>query len=353
MNNNERIFFANDYASTAHPKLLQALVDTNFVNTIGYGEDRYCNEAKELIKKECNNENVDIFFLVGGTPANMIFISSVLKSYQGVISPDTGHIATHETGSIESRGHKVITLRANKEGKINANQISSYYDKYKNDPNSLHVVEPSGVYISHPTEIGALYTKEELIDINRVCSVNGLFLYVDGARLGYALASEKNEITIPLLAELCDAFYIGGTKCGALLGEALVISNRSYTHDVHYNIKPNGGLLAKGKILGVQFKELFTDNLYISICKNANDFAQEIAKTCKEVGFRMLCDSFTNQQFVIIPKTILKELEKKYEFAIWEQYDSENMIIRICTSWATTKESVEELCLDLKSNRIN
>ena len=349
MNNKDKIFFANDYASSAHPRLLQALIDTNFVNTIGYGEDRYCKEAKELIKKECNNIDVDIFFLVGGTPANMIFISSVLKSYQGIIAPTTGHISTHETGAIESRGHKVLTLSANEDGKISANQIEEYCNKYNNDPNSLHVVQPAGVYISHPTEIGALYTKDEFVEISKVCKTNNLFLYVDGARLGYALASEENEISIPLLSELSDAFYIGGTKCGALLGEALVINNKNFSHDVHYNIKPNGGLLAKGKILGVQFRELFKDQLYISICKSANESAQKIAESCKAAGFKMLGTSYTNQQFVIIPKSFLTELEKKYEFAIWEEYDRNHMIIRICTSWATTQSDVAELCKDLLS----
>jgi threonine aldolase len=349
----EKIFFVNDYATVAHPNLLKALSEANFNNEMGYGDDDYCQEAINLIKKECGNDDVDVFFLMGGTQTNMIVLNSILRSYQGVISAQTGHIATHETGAIERGGHKVLTIEANEEGKLNAKQIEDCCNDYNNDVNSLHIVQPGCVYISHPTESGALYTKDELIEINEVCKKEGLLLYVDGARLGYALASIKNNITLKDLTFLTDVFYIGGTKCGAMLGEALVINNKELTPYIRYSMKPCGGLLAKGMILGIQFKELFTNNLYVEICKKADDMAQRIANTFEECGYTMFTKSYTNQQFVIIDNESLKKFDELYDFAMWMRIDDEHSIVRVCTSWSTSEQMISSLINDIKRFRLN
>ncbi|MCK9190708.1 MAG: beta-eliminating lyase-related protein [Sphaerochaetaceae bacterium] len=348
----DKIFFVNDYSTVAHPNLINALSRANYTSQLGYGDDEYSNEARDLIKKQCGGDP-DVFFLVGGTQVNMVFLSAALKSYQGVISSHLGHIATHETGAIESRGHKVLSVVTGSDGKVAASQIKKICRAYNEDVNRLHTVQPGGVYISQPTESGALYSKEELIGISRVCDENNLFLYVDGARMGYALSSKQNDVSLQDLHLLSDCFYIGGTKCGAMIGEALVINNKKFTEEVEYSIKPNGALLAKGMVLGLQFKELFTDNLYINICKKANEMAQLIAKTLKDCGFTLYSESHTNQQFVIVPDKVLEQLEKKYEFAVWEKMDDGNTVIRICTSWSTDESMVESLVEDIKKYRLN
>jgi threonine aldolase len=349
----EKIFFVNDYATVAHPNLLRALSEANFKNEKGYGDDEYSQEAIKLIKRECENEDIDVFFLIGGTQTNMLVLNSVLKSYQGVISAQLGHIATHETGAIERGGHKVLTIETDEFGKLYANQVEECCNEYNNDVNSLHIVQPGGVYISHPTESGALYSKKELIEISEVCKKNGLFLYVDGARLGYALASTKNDITLNDLTQFTDVFYIGGTKCGAMLGEALVINNKKLTNDIKYSIKPSGALLAKGMILGIQFKELFSNNLYVEICKKADDMAQRLANAFEECGYTMFTKSYTNQQFVIIDNESLKKFEELYDFAMWMRIDDYHSIVRVCTSWSTSENMVSSLINDIKKFSLN
>lgn len=351
--NKEKLFFVNDYATVSHPNILKALSKANYSNEMGYGDDSYSKQAIDLIKKDCLNDNIDIFFLMGGTQTNMIVLSSILKSYQGVISASSGHIATHETGAIERGGHKVLSLNTDEYGKLSALAIENCCNDYNSDVNSLHTVQPGAVYISHPTESGALYSKKELKEISDICRREGLLLYVDGARLGYALSSSKNSITLNDLTILTDVFYIGGTKCGAMCGEALVVNNKTLCTDIKYSLKPNGGLLAKGMIHGIQFKELFTNNLYVEICKKANYLAQKISDTFVDCGFQLYCKSYTNQQFVILDNESLHKLEKLYDFAIWKRVDSTKTIVRFCTSWSTSESMVNSLIDDIKGIRLN
>lgn len=349
----DKIFFINDYATVAHPNILKALSEANYNNEIGYGDDDYSKEAKNLIKKECGNNDIDILFLVGGTQTNLIVLNSILRSYQGVISAQSGHIATHETGAIERGGHKILTVETDELGKLNAKQVAKCCNEYNNDVNSLHTVQPGGVYISHPTESGALYSRRELLEISDVCKREGLFLYVDGARMGYALASSNNDISLNDLTVYSDAFYIGGTKCGAMMGEALVINNKELTPYIRYSMKPCGGLLAKGMILGIQFKELFSNNLYVEICKKADDMAKRIADTFEECGFSLFTKSYTNQQFIILDDESLKKFEELYEFAIWMRLDNNHSIVRVCTSWSTSEQMTSSLIDDIKRFRLN
>ena len=340
------ILFNSDYTEGAHPKILQKLSETNFVQTVGYGEDAYCDEAKYLIKKACNNQNVDVHFLVGGTQANAIVIASTLRPHQGVIAADTGHINVHETGAIEATGHKVLTL-PNKDGKITAKQIEQVYQEHKEDDSFEHVVQPKMVYISHPTEMGTLYTKKELLEIRKVCDASGFLLFLDGARLGYGLMAADTDVTLEFLAQICDVFYIGGTKVGALFGEAVVIGNRNIKEDFRYIIKQRGGMLAKGRLLGIQFATLFTDNLYCDIAKHAIDLSMKIKNELTKQGYQFAIESNTNQQFVILPNEKYQKLKEKYGLTFWEKYDDKQSVIRICTSWATKEEAVLQLLEDM------
>lgn len=350
LNNKEnKIYFNCDYTEGAHEKIMNALTQTNLLQTIGYGEDYFCENARESIKKACENDNIDVHFLVGGTQTNFTVISSILRPYQGVIAPNTGHINVHETGAIEARGHKVLALDCSADGKITSNQIETYCKNHYECAEAEHIVQPGMVYISQPTENGAIYSKNELISIKKVCEQYDMPLFVDGARLGYALASEENDVTLKDLCEICDVFYIGGTKCGALFGEAVVISNDKLKKDFRYNIKQNGGMLAKGRLLGLQFGCLFEDNTYIEICKKAVDQAKYIANSCVEYGFKLLTNSPTNQQFVIFSNDILQKLSKKYVLTFWEKVDETHSAVRICTSWATKDENVKALLEDIKN----
>lgn len=337
-----RLYFASDYMEGAHPAIMQKLVETNLEKTVGYGLDPYTESAKEKIRTACNAPDADIFLLVGGTQTNATMIDALLKSYQGVVAAETGHIATHESGAIEFGGHKVLTL-PQKDGKIRAAQIEKMVKDFYDDANYEHMVMPGMVYISQPTEYGTLYSKEELTEISKVCRANHLPLYVDGARLAYALVSPENDVTLSDLAELCDAFYIGGTKCGALFGEAVVIPQKGLIPHFFTIIKQHGALLAKGRIAGIQFDELFTDRLYERIGKPAIDAAEQIKEALKKFGYKLALDTPTNQIFCIVSNEVMKKIAKDVEFGFWEKYDETHSIIRFATSWATTMEDTQKL----------
>jgi len=346
------IYFNSDYTEGAHPKVLDMLIKTNMEQTTGYSEDEYCKKARSLIKKACKNDDIDVHFLVGGTQANFTVISASLRPHQGVISAVTGHIHAHETGAVEATGHKIIALPCGADGKITAEQVADVYTAHVEDTNFEHLVQPKMVYISHPTESGAIYSNAELTAISKVCKDSGLLLFVDGARLGYGLSAKGSDVTLKDLCELTDAFYIGGTKVGAMFGEAVVISNSAIKQDFRYIMKQKGAMLAKGRLLGVQFSALFEDELYFEIAKKADEQAYKIADACKEAGLKMFSESVTNQQFIIFPKSLLEDFGKKYAYSFWEKFDDNNSVIRLCTSWATTDENLDQLISDIKNLKI-
>lgn len=342
------IRFESDYLEGCHPKILEKMMETNLEQTPGYGMDCYCESARKSILKLCQNEKADVQFLVGGTQANLIVIASILRPHQGVVAANTGHINVHESGAIESTGHKVLTVES-KDGKLTAQQVRQVYDNHWNDESHEHMVQPGMVYISNPTENGTLYSKEELRELSAVCRECGLPLYLDGARLGYGLASDRNDLTMADLAELCDVFYIGGTKVGALFGEALVITDQRLQKDFRYILKQRGGMLAKGRLLGIQFDVLFHDGLYFEISRHADELGMKIKQAFAEKGFPFLYDSYTNQQFPILPDEALETLAKKYTYSFWTKIDETHTAVRFCTSWATKKTDVEALISDIAS----
>ena len=334
--------FSCDYMEGAHPQILQRLVETNLEKTPGYGSDCYCEAAKAKIREACNAPAAEIFFLVGGTQTNATVSDAMLKSYQGVIAASTGHISVHEAGAIEFGGHKVLTL-PHHNGKISASQIKALLEQYQNDANHDHMVMPGMVYLSHPTEYGTLYSREELMEISSLCHSHQIPLYLDGARLAYALACPQNDLTLADLAALCDVFYIGGTKCGALFGEAVVIPNAETIPHFFTIIKQQGALLAKGRLLGLQFDTLFTDHLYEKIGLPAIQAADRIRQILSQNGYVLCFDSPTNQVFCVIENAAMERLAKQVEFGFWEAYDDTHTIIRFATSWATRPEDAEAL----------
>lgn len=334
--------FKNDYSEGAHSRILNALVETNLEQTDGYGTDQYTERSVNLLKKKIDREEVDIHLLVGGTQVNLTAISAFLRPHQAAIGADTSHINCHETGAIEATGHKVITMRT-KDGKLTPNLIQNVVDSHSDE----HMVQPKLVYISNSTELGTLYRKAELIDLHDCCKRNKLLLYLDGARLGAALVAEENDLTLADIAKLVDAFYIGGTKNGALFGEALVICNDELKEDFRYFIKQKGGLLAKGRLLGIQFEELFKDDLYFELAKHANKMALMLKGAIVNEGYKFLTESFTNQQFPIFPNNLIEKLSEKYSFNIERVIDSNYTAIRLVTSWATKEEIVLEFIEDL------
>lgn len=338
--------FKNDYSEGAHPQILELLLRTNLEQCDGYGEDKYCLEAKRLIKNKLENDNVDIHFISGGTQTNLIAIAAFLRPHQACISANTGHIFANETGAIECTGHKVIAMDSN-DGKLRKSHIIDALKKHTNE----HVVKPKLVYISNSTEIGTIYTKSELKELRKVCDENNLILFMDGARLGSALSSQGNDLTFKDITDLTDAFYIGGTKNGALLGEALVIKTESLKEDFRYHLKQRGAMLAKGRLLGIQFVELFKENLFFEIGQYANDLGDILRNGIKECGYSVLVNSPSNQIFPILPNEVIKSLEKKYSFAIWKSIDSNNTCIRLVTSWATNKDKTLEFIKDLKNTQ--
>ncbi len=340
------IWFNCDYSEGAHPRILEKLTQTNLEQTAGYGNDPYCRQAADLIRKQCKTPQADVHFLCGGTQTNLIVLAACARPYQSIISATSGHINVHETGAIEATGHHIEAL-PHTQGKITAEQIAKLCKAHWEEDNPEFAPQPKIVYLSFPTEYGTLYSLKELQDIRRVCDDNNLFLFIDGARLGYGLTAPNNDITLADLAALCDVFYIGGTKIGALLGEAVVINNPKLQKDFRYFMKQKGGILAKGRVLGIQFVALFEDGLYWELAKHANDMADRIKKACQTAGFSFLYESSTNQQFPILPNDVLAQLEQTYTFAHIQRVDNKHCAIRICTSWATRQEDVEQLTEDL------
>jgi len=336
------LYFANDYTEGACKEILNALIKTNDEKLSGYGTDKYSASAKEKIKKACKNDNIDIYFLTGGTQTNAVVIAALLKSYEGVIAVETGHINVHESGAIEMTGHKVLTLPHHK-GKMNADELKEYIKTFYNDQNREHMVYPGMVYISHPTEYGTLYTREELLKINKVCQNYDIPLFLDGARLGYGLVAENTDVDLEFLCKVCDVFYIGGTKIGALSGEAIVFTHNNAPKNFVAFIKQHGALPAKGRLLGVQFDTLFTDDLYFRISRHAIEMSEILKRELQEKGYRFYFESPTNQQFVIVENSKMEELSKRVVFSFWGKYDENHTVIRFATSWATKREDVEKL----------
>ncbi len=335
------IRFESDYTQGATPEIIERLVATNMEMTPGYGMDEYCRSAQEKIKAEIDMKDADVHFLVGGTQTNFTFISSVLRPHQGVICAETGHIHVHETGSVEACGHKLLPLPS-EDGKITAEQVAALTDAHYADSNFEHMTQPKLVYISFPTENGTIYSKAELTAISEVCRERELILFLDGARLGYGLACKKNDLTMADIASLCDAFYIGGTKVGALFGEALVITNDKCKKDFRYIEKQKGAMLAKGRLLGLQFDTLFTDGLYHKISKHAAELSEKIQSAFQSKGIELYYASPTNQQFPVLTKAQYDTLAKDFVFSDWGRKD-DKYIVRFCTSWATDEKDVEKL----------
>ena len=333
--------FRNDYSEGAHPSILKAMNDENLNQKIGYGMDEICEQARALIRKECDAQQADVHFLVGGTQANLTVIAAALRPYEAVIACESGHINVHETGSIEACGHKVCTAYA-KDGKLTPAMIQKIVDFHADE----HMVKPKMVYISNATELGTIYYKEELTALHQICKELDLYLFMDGARLGSALTAEGNDLTLADIARLCDVFYIGGTKNGALFGEAVVINHEQIKKEFRYNIKQRGGMLAKGFLLGLQFKTLFENDLFYSLAKQANECAQRMVK---DAGFEFYADSPTNQLFPILPNSLADKISEKYAFQVQEKINDETTALRFVTSWACPNHVIDEFINDFKS----
>lgn len=333
--------FGSDYVCGAHPEVLKRLVETNLECLDGYGADPYSARAREKIRTACACKEADVHFLVGGTQANLVVIDSLLQSYEGVISADTGHINVHEAGAIECTGHKILTI-PNKDGKVEAADLEALLDNFWADANHSHCVYPGMLYISHPTEYGTLYTKGELTRLSEICRKHEIPLFMDGARLGYGLMAKHTDVTLPDIAQLCDVFYIGGTKVGALCGEAVVFTKNTPQHFMT-RIKQRGALLAKGRLVGTQFDALFTDGLYFKISQHAIEMAERLKSVFVEKGIPFFMESPTNQQFVILENAKIEELRTQVSFCFWEKYDEQHSVIRFTTSWSTKEEDIEAL----------
>ena len=334
--------FQCDYSEGAHPRIMERLMETNLEQTVGYGMDEYCSKARELVSKAVGRDDVDVHFLVGGTQANATVISSVLRPYQGVICAASGHINVHETGAIEHSGHKVLALPA-ENGLLKASQIREAMQEHLAEDGPEHTVQPGMVYISFSSEVGTVYSLEQLKSISAVCREYGLPLFIDGARMGYGLMAEGGDVTLSDIASLADVFYLGGTKQGALFGEAVVIVNETLKKDFRYNIKQNGGMLAKGRLLGIQFLTLFEDGLYFELSRHAVGLAMKIRDAFRAKGYAFLVDSPTNQQFPVLDNATMDRLSRNFRFSVWQKVDEGHTAVRFCTSWATKPEAVEAL----------
>ena len=341
------IYFNNDYSEGCHPKILEVLTRTNLEQTFGYGEDEYCARAAKKIRALCGREDAAVHFLVGGTQTNLTVIAAALRPHQGVLCADSGHINVHETGAVEATGHKVLGIPS-QDGKITAGQVREAVLAHRKDASFEHTVQPKMVYISNPTELGTLYTKAELEALGETCRELGLYLFLDGARLGYGLAAKDNDLTLKDIADCCDVFYIGGTKVGALFGEAVVITNPALKEDFRYLIKQRGGMLAKGRLLGIQFDTLMTDNLYFDISAHAIAMAEKLKSTFEILGVPFLVPVQSNQLFPILPDEVLEKLAKEYVFSEQCRVDEGHRAVRFCTCWATKEENVRALCRELQ-----
>lgn len=336
------LHFESDYIQGAHPAILDALMRTNFVAQSGYGFDCWCDSAKEKIRTACADNDADVFFLVGGTQANATVIDACLRKYEGVFAAVTGHINGHEAGAVEAAGIKVLPLPQH-EGKMDAAELLEALQVYHADDNREHMIRPGMVYISHPTEYGTLYTHAELQALSHVCRQYKIPLFLDGARLGYALACPESDLSLPDIAALCDVFYIGGTKCGALCGEAVVFPRHGAPDHFFTLIKQHGALLAKGRLLGVQFDTLFTDSLYFDICSNAIRTAQKLREGLRAKGYRFFLETVTNQIFVVLENEKRRQLDEFVCYGFWEKADENHTVVRFATSWATNEQDVEQL----------
>ncbi|MCD9855400.1 aminotransferase class V-fold PLP-dependent enzyme [Epilithonimonas sp. JDS] len=337
--------FKNDYSEGCHPNILEALIKTNLNQQSGYGDDDYSNEARELIKNKINDPNADIHFVSGGTQANLLVISSILRPHESVISAETGHIFTNETGAIEATGHKIHGIVTD-DGKLRPEHIQSVLDSHTNRP---HQLKQKLVYVSNSTEIGTIYQKQEIKELYEFCKSNDLYLFLDGARLGQSLTSEINDLTLEDVATLTDVFYLGGTKNGALLGEAIVITNDKLKEDFGFHIKQKGALLAKGRLLGIQFLELMKNDLYFDLAKHSNVQAMKIKSAFQDKVFQFLSETFTNQIFPILNNYQIEKLSQNFDFYVWKKIDSESSAIRLITSWATSDEIVEDFINEIKA----
>ena len=336
------ISFENDYSTGAHPRILEALAATNFEPASGYGTDRFCESAAARIREACEAPDADVFFLTGGTQTNAVVLSAIIPSWAGVVAADTGHISVHEAGAIEATGHKVLEF-PERDGKLVPAEVEAYLEAFFADGNHEHMVFPGAVFISHPSELGTLYTLTELEALRAICDRFAIPLYLDGARLGYGLAAHGTDVTLPDIARLVDAFYIGGTKVGALCGEAVVFPRGNMPAHFLTHVKQHGALLAKGRLLGVQFDTLFTDNLYEEIARNAIERADDLKRVLTAAGCRFFCESPTNQQFIIMENAQMEALAERVRFSFWERYDDTHTVVRFVTSWSTTPEDIAAL----------
>lgn len=334
--------FECDYTEGAHERILQRLAEANREHLSGYGSDRYCESAKEKIRRECQCPQAEISFLVGGTQTNAVVIDAMLKSYEGVVAVKTGHVNVHEAGAIEYTGHKVMEIPQH-EGKMDAGELEAYLESFWSDVDYEHMVFPGMVYISHPTEYGTLYSKKELEELSGVCRKYKIPLYMDGARLGYGLMSKETDVTLPMIAEYCDVFYIGGTKVGALCGEAVVFTKNNMPAHFLTIVKQHGALLAKRWILGLQFDTLFTDGMYYEISRHAIEMAELLKKGFEEKGYPFFIKSPTNQQFIVLENQQMEKIKKEVTYSQWEKIDKTHTVVRFATSWATAEEDVKKL----------
>ena len=339
------LFFNNDYNENCHPAVMEKLQSLAGAQNPGYGVDDHCAAAAELIREKCAAPHAQVHFLVGGTQTNLTVIAAALRPHQAAIAADSGHISAHETGAIEATGHKIIELPA-VNGKLSPGQVEAFMQA-QDGAEPEHMVQPKLVYISHPTEFGTLYSLSELEQLRAICDRFGLYLFLDGARLGYGLTARDTDVTLQDLGRLCHAFYIGGTKCGAMFGEAVVLTEPAIARDFRFLIKQNGGMLAKGWLLGAQFQTLLQDDLYLDICRHANSQADRIRRTLAQYNYPLFVETSTNQVFPILPDTMLETLAKDFTFAFWAKYDDTHSVVRFCTSWATRPEAVTALCAAL------
>lgn len=342
------IRFNCDYQEGAHPRILEKLTEINMEQNCGYGEDEICEQARAIIREHCQAPDAYVQFLVGGTQANFTLLAAALRSYQGVLCAETGHIAVHETGAVEATGHKVIAL-PEINGKLSPKEVDEYCRLHFSDDSHEHMVMPKAVYISQATEVGSVYDRSELTALRAVCDKWKLYLYIDGARLGYAMASEGCDTDLPFMAQIADAFYIGGTKQGALFGEAMVILNDALKRDFRYVIKQKGGMLAKGWLLGLQFSELLRDGLYFELSKHAVALAIKLKKALVSLNVPFQTDSPSNQQFPILPDAVLEKLGEKYSYSYIKRMDATHSAVRLCTSWATQEAQVDQLIEDISA----